>query len=304
MASIVAYIEVREGAITAASLFAIGESRRIAQAAGATVYGLLALGPLSHVQIDHFAEQVSAAGADRILCSSDESLAGPVLDITHGPILAQITDHLRPVLLFFPAGGVGSELGPPLAVRIGAAYVPTASVEIHSLDSGQASSPQRIFVTRWRSARDTIRRIDLGDLERPVVAVLAAGDKSDFAGESYAEVEMIPYPTPKRPAERVLRSEVDSAAEVELCGTLVCVPSGTDAAELGTLRAALPHGVCVRTEDACDLGRASPQRLILLSVDQARLPIRAAVVREVAGTAAELAEALHRSASPDREPST
>jgi electron transfer flavoprotein alpha subunit len=298
MASIVAYIELRDGAITRSSLFAIGESRRIAQAAGATVYGFLALGPLSPVEIDRLAEQVSAAGADRILCSSDETLGGPALDVFHGAVLAQLADHLRPVLFIFPSGGVGAELGPPLAIRIGAAYVPAASLEIHPVDSGQASVSNRILLTRWRAGRDSLRRIDVGDFERPVVAVLAAGSGSECQGESYAEAETIPCPPPKHAALRVLRIEADPSAEIESCQTLLCVPATTSALERDDLRAALPPDACLRTEGDGDLETAAPQHLLALSLDPGRLPIRARAFWELSGTIGDLIAALHRVRGP------
>ena len=46
MANIVVFVEVRRGAPTAASRFAVAEARRVATELGATVYGLLALGPV------------------------------------------------------------------------------------------------------------------------------------------------------------------------------------------------------------------------------------------------------------------
>jgi electron transfer flavoprotein alpha subunit len=304
MASIVAYIEVREGAISPSSLFAIGESRRIAEAAGATVYGFLALGPVEQAHIDRLAEQASAAGADRVLCSSNVALAGPPLDITHGPVLGQLADHLRPMLFLFPAGGAGVELGPPLAIRIGAAYVPGATVDIRCLDTGSTAMTRRILVTRWRAAGDAARRIDVGDLERPVVAVLTAGSGSGYVGESCAEVETIPCPAPRHPDVRILGTENDPSAAVESCSTLVCVSAATEPAELEQLREALPSLACLRAEDACDLGLASPQNLFLLSVDSSGVPVRARVLSQVSGTAAELAAALLRARSSGKEAST
>jgi hypothetical protein len=313
MASIVAYIEVREGAITQPSLFAIRESRRIAQTAGATVYAFLPVGAISHGQIDQLAEQISAAGADRILCSSDESLAGPALDPTHGALLAQLAEHLRPLLFLFPAGGAGLALGPPLAIRIGAAYVPAASIEIHAAGHAApgctrfvlaAEEPShRVLVTRWRAAGDGLRRIDVGDLERPVIAVLRAGVSGEGLGESYAEVEMLPCPTANRPECRVLRSEADSSAQVELCSTLVCVPAATTASDLDALRAELPAGVCVCSEADGALPRATPDAVLFVGLDPARFALRSTVVAAVSGSPGELALALRRLRTSDGEAS-
>jgi electron transfer flavoprotein alpha subunit len=301
MASIVAYIEVREGAITPSSLFAIGESRRIAQAVGATVYGFLAMGPLPPSEIDRLAEQVSAAGVDRVLCSSDPALAGPALDISHGAVLAQLADHLRPVLFLFPAGGVGTELGPPLAIRIGAAYFPAAHIGVRDLDFGSGNVSHRILLTRWCAGRDSLRRIDVGDLERPVVAVLAAGCGTDLPGEPCAEVETIPCPAPKHADLRLLGTDVDPNADIEVCQTLVCVQAATPAADRDDLRTLLPTDACLRTEDDLELDQATPQNLLLLSVDPERLPIRAPMVAVVSGTAGEIAAALRRLRAVDGE---
>jgi hypothetical protein len=304
MASIVAYIEVREGAITSPSLSAIGESRRIARAVGATVYAFLPVGAISHVEIDQLAEQLSAAGADRIVCSSDETLAGPALDVTHGAVLAQLADHLRPLLFLFPAGGVGTDLGPPLAIRIGAAFVPAACVEIQPPKLAPEPAAHRVLIARWRIARDGLRRIDVGDFERPVVAVLQAGAVVDGQGESYAEVEMIPCPPARFPEVRLVRADEDPGTQIEACSTLVCAPAETSAVELAALRAELPAQACLRTDQDCDLDRAAPETLLLVSVDHARLPLRAGAVGNVSETPGELAAALRRVRAFDREPRT
>lgn len=191
MASIVAYIELRAGKVTRPSRYAVSRARRVADSAGATVYALLTVGPLPQAEIDQLAAEISAAGADRILCSSADALAGPPLNLSHGPLLAQIAEHLRPLLFLFPAGGAGSELGPPLAVRLGAAYMADASIDIVPEDRAPEPASQRIVLTRWRAARDGLRRIDVGDFERPVVASLTIGPVPEALGEQSAEVEML-----------------------------------------------------------------------------------------------------------------
>ncbi|MBN2575773.1 MAG: hypothetical protein JXP73_14500 [Deltaproteobacteria bacterium] len=216
MASIVSYIELREGKVTGPSRFAVSEARRVADAAGATVYALLTVGPLPQAEIDQLASEISAAGADRILCSSAESLAGPALHFSHGPLLAQVAEHLRPLLLLFPAGGVGTELGPPLAVRLGAAYLANASIEIVAEERVPEPASQRVVLLRWRAARDGRRRIDVGDFERPVVASLADGQAAAPLGEPSAEVEMISCPEPRPAGPRWLGSDPDPSEVAEV----------------------------------------------------------------------------------------
>jgi hypothetical protein len=261
MASIVAYIEVREGAMTSPSRFVVAEARRIADAAGATVYALLTLGPCSHVEIDQLAAQVSAAGADRILCSSDEILAGVPLDVTHGMLLAQIAERLRPLLFLFPAGGVGIELGPPLAVRIGAAFFPHASIDVRAEDRMPEAASQRIVLHRWRAARDGQRRIDVADLERPVVVTLAAATISRPLGEACAEVEMLPCPEPKVARPRNLASEITADDnDVELSSAMVWSAEPVSPAMQSALRADLPPETVLVVD-----GEATPVSLLATS---------------------------------------
>jgi hypothetical protein len=265
MASIVAYIELREGAITRPSRFVVAEARRIADSAGATVFALFMVGPLAQVEMDKLASEISAAGADRILCSSADTLDGPALDVTHGSLLAQVAEHLRPLLFLFPAGDTGVHLGPPLSLRIGATFMANASLDVHAEDRTPEPASQRVLISRWRAARDGQRRIDVGDLERPVVASLASGPFPPPAGEPYAEVEMVPCPDVRFPDARVVDSEVDPAAGLELCQAMVW--SGTTTAASAALRAELPSGTWLVTADEAELpaiGVASPRDLFVL----------------------------------------
>lgn len=302
MASIVAYIEVREGTITQPSLFGVCEARRIARAVGATVYAFLPVGAISHLQIDPLAEQISAAGADRILCCSHETLDGPAFDLSHGPVLAQLADHLRPLLFLFPAGGAGAQLGPPLAIRLGAAYVPHARIEIHdAIERLPEPRSQRVLVMRWRAAGDSLRRIDVGDLERPVVAVLQSGLPRGDLGEAYAEVEMLPCPTASSDAFPLVGARPDPAASLETSATLVCVPAATSTEDLERLLAELPEGSDLGTADNPALSRAMPEGVVLV-VEPFQPMIRASTVAYVSGTPADLASAIQRVRASAGEP--
>jgi hypothetical protein len=267
MASIVAYIELREGAITRPSRFVVAEARRVADSAGATVFALLTVGPLAQVEMDRLASEISAAGADRILCSSADSLGGPELDVTHGAILAQVADHLRPLLFLFPAGGVAAHLGPSLAVRIGAAYLANARIAVCAEERDPEPASQRVLLSRWRAARDGLRKIDVGDLERPVVASLVSGPFPRPAGEPYAEVEMVPCPDSKFPEARVVEAEVDAAAALELCQTMVWSGRPATATAVAALRTELPAGTCLVTPDEAEgpaIRLAAPRDLFIL----------------------------------------
>jgi hypothetical protein len=271
MASIVVYIELRGGAVTRPSRFAVAEARRVADRAGATVYALFTVGPLAQTAIDQIAAEVSAAGADRILCSSAEALAGPALDVTHGVLVAQVAAHLRPLLFLFPAGGTGSELGSPLAVRIGAAYLPNASIDIVADTSAGEPPQERVLLSRWRAAGDAQRRVDVGDLEHPVVASLACGSAPSPRGAPYAEVEMLPYPESSRPGPQLLSAMPDPAAAAELASALVWSATPFDLASVVPPGAA--DGVTLVVADALDasvLEGAAPAEVFLLSTLPAR----------------------------------
>ena len=298
MASIVAYIELREGAITRPSQFVVAEARRVADSAGATVFAVLTVGPLAQVEMDRLASEISAAGADRILCSSADTLGEPALDVTHGALLAQVAEHLRPVLFLFPAGGVAAQLGPSLAVRIGAAYMANASITVCAEDRDPEPSSQRVILSRWRAARDGLRKIDVGDLERPVVASLVSGDFPPPAGEPYAEVEMVPCPDVRFPDAHVIDSEIDATADLELCRSMVW--SGGPTAGATALRTVLPHGTGLVTPDEAEAPAvrvATPQELFVLPSAHSTLPTALPVMAP--GTMVTHVEAVSGTADAD-----
>src|SRR5262245_45514212 len=117
MANLLVFIDVRDGAATAPSRFALGEARRVASELGATVYAVLATGPITQEAVGGLTYALGSAGADKVLFCSDPALRHPPLDVTHGRLLTTLADRLQPVLSLFPAGATGPELGPPLAVR-------------------------------------------------------------------------------------------------------------------------------------------------------------------------------------------
>jgi electron transfer flavoprotein alpha subunit len=143
MASIVAYTEIRDAAITASSRCALAEVRRVADDLGATVYALLALAPTTPDGLAALAGGVGTAGADRILCCADEALQGPPLDATHGPLLAAVAERLRPTLVLFPEGEAGAELARPLADRMKAFFLPGSFLEILAAND---SEPAQLVV--------------------------------------------------------------------------------------------------------------------------------------------------------------
>ena len=199
MASIVAYTEIRQASITAPSRFVLAEARRIADDLGATVYALLALGPTTPEGLAALAGKVGTAGADRILCCTDEALAGPSSDATHGPLLASVAERLRPALVLFPEGEAGPALGRPLAERMGAAFLPCSALEVQA---AIGLEPAQVLVRCPDDDHLLPRAVSLREIGRPVVATLLNGTAPPALGEPASEMEMLSYPTPTPPPPR------------------------------------------------------------------------------------------------------
>jgi len=191
MASIIAYTEIQHAAITGPSRFALAEARRIADDLGATVYALLALGPTAPDELTALAGEVGIAGADRILCCSDDALKGPSQDATHGPLLASVAERLKPTLVLFPEGESGPQLGPPLAERMGATFMPCSTLEILAATDLQLA---QVVVRCGEASRGQEHIVGLHEIGRPVVVTLCAGETSRALGEPAAEMEMLSYP--------------------------------------------------------------------------------------------------------------
>jgi hypothetical protein len=261
MANIVTYIEVRDGIPTLPSLYALAEARRIAASVGATVYGLLALPLFSNVKIDELAAEVSAAGADRVLCCSHATLDGPTLDVTHGQLLLQVAQRLLSPLFLLPSGQVALEIGPALSIRIGGTFMMGASVEI---TPGPASA---VKLHRYRPDGCT-RVIDVKEHERPVVASLGSGMHANPTGALYAEVEMIPYPTlPTTPFE-ILSSSHDPNESAETASHLIVVHPTLPIELRNRIAEIAKPSTLLLTEGAPgtgSIGRASPESIIWIS---------------------------------------
>ena len=67
---------------------------------------------------DQVAARLGRAGADKVLACEGPGLGAPPLDLTHGPALYAAIERIPPLLVLFPAGGAGAQLGPGLAARL------------------------------------------------------------------------------------------------------------------------------------------------------------------------------------------
>ena len=133
-----------------------------------------------------------------MLACEGTGLGAPPLDMTHGPALYAAVERIPPLLVLFPAGGAGAQLGPGLASRLGGAFAASADLEVGEAATPLADGVGRMFVRRWRGDRTSYRRLDPVELERPVVAILPRAGPPADRGSTAVEVEVIACATPAK----------------------------------------------------------------------------------------------------------
>jgi hypothetical protein len=255
MPNLLVPIDLRDGAPTEASLFALSEGRRAAREAGVTVFAVLICDPRPEDELHRIAAQLGVAGADKVLVCEGAGLDAPPLDATHGAALHTAAERVPPLLVLFPAGGAGLQLGPPLAVRLGAAFAAAADLEVSEDAMPLPDSVGRLCLRRWRRDLSTYRRLDPVEMERPVIAILGALGAPRGEGTPDVEVQVIACAPP---ASRLveLESVPDDDAAVALASVLIVVNPSVGPEVLGKLQAAAPPGVAV-----VDLARVAPAAL-------------------------------------------
>jgi len=256
-------IDLRDGEPTGPSLFALCESRRVAHVAGATVYAIV----MSDREIDGAVlARLGRAGADRVLLCEGAGLAAPALDATHGPALQAAVERVAPLLVLFPAGGAGITLGPSLAARIGAAFAGAADLEATDAVGPLADGVGRVIVRRWRGARAAYRRLDPVEIERPVVAILAAGVAAQQVGSEEIDVDVIACAPPKGNTTSEISSEPDDDERIPLARVLVAVDPALGPEAVARIAAAAPAGVAVvdRARSAAAIAASAPEIVIAI----------------------------------------
>jgi electron transfer flavoprotein len=245
----------------------------VAHAAGLTVFAIV-------MTERHLADEVTTrlgrAGADKVLACEGPGLGAPALDVTHGPALYAAVERIPPLLVLFPAGGAGVQLGPGLASRLGGAFAASADLELGEAATPLADGVGRVFVRRWRADRASYRRLDPVELERPVVAILPSGGLPAEYGSEEVELEVITCVVPAKVGVVELASDIDEHAATALASILVVVDPSLGAAALAKLSAAAPSGVTV-----VDAVSAAPA--IAMSVPRVVLSVGARATT-VAGT--------------------
>ena len=216
--------------------------------------------------------RLGRAGADKVILCEGRGLGAPPLEATHGPALLAAVERVPPLLVLFPAGGAGPDLGPSLAARIGAAFAARADLVVSETGAPLTDGVGRVFLRRWRADRSCYRRLDPVEIERPVVALLASGHPTDHPGADDIDVEVIACTPPAEPGVKELASEADDVAAASLSRVLVVVDPAVGSAALARLTAAAPPGVAVvdRTTAATAIATSVPD--ILIGVGHADFP--------------------------------
>lgn len=216
--------------------------------------------------------RLGRAGADKVLLCEGPGLGGPPLESTHGPALQAAVGRVAPLLVLFPAGGAGHVLGPSLAARIGAAYAGAADLELSEATTPLADGVGRVFVRRWRGNRAGYRRLDPVEIERPVIAILAAGVAPPGIGGEEIDVDVIACALPKEIAVSEIASEPDPDAAITLARVLVVVDPALGPDLVSRLAAAAPPHVAVidRARALAVLAQGAPE--VLLAVGDVELP--------------------------------
>jgi hypothetical protein len=244
----------------------------VAHEAGATVFAVVfSDGGLP----ERVTSRLGRAGADKVLVCEGEGLTAPPLDATHGSALYAAVERVPPLMVLFPAGGAGAELGPSLASRLGGAFAAHADIEVGGAQVALADGIGRVFLRRWRRDLSTYRRFDPVELERPVVALLPAGGPPADMGTAEVEVEVIACRTPLRIGVVEVASEPDDQAAISLASILVVVDPALGPAALAELRAAAPAGTVVVDPTAAPAA---------LAASAPRIVVRLGAVPPVAST--------------------
>jgi len=271
MPNLLVPIDLRQGAPTGPSLFALSEARRVAHSAGVTVVAALLGDPRPEEDALRIAARLGVAGADKVLLYEQIGLDAPALDATHGPALQLLAERVPPLVVLFPAGGAGMQLGAPLAARLGAAFASSADLEVSDDPLPLTDSLGRLCLRRWRPDLSAYRRLDPVELERPVVAVLGAHGTPREDGTPAVELQVIEGPAPpEAPTIVELESVADEDADVALAQVLVVVDPAVGADAVAKLAARAPLGVAIVGLDrVCQAALAAcmPRLLLRVGVD-------------------------------------
>jgi electron transfer flavoprotein alpha subunit len=264
LANIVVFVELREGHPTGPALFALREARRVANALGATVYALVAAGALDARAIDALPGPLGASGADKVLLCVGPGLAGPPLDPVYAGLLDQVWKTLRPRLFAWPAGNLGLQLGPALAVRTEAVFFPRAVLELG--DPTRPEAPPALVARRWGAELDGQWTLTLTGGHANAVVTLAAGSapmSMSTSGET--ELQLLSPPAASAAAIDLLETTADSDAAIELASVLIVAGGAERERTAAELRGrATPEAAVLAELPAAAIADACPAHIVIV----------------------------------------
>jgi len=214
------------------------------------VYAVVPSPPLSNRELAALSTPIAAAGADKLLLCEAPEFAEPPADDNHGRALDAAIARVPPMLIIFPAGGVGAVMASPLAARLGGPYVPWADFMISDADAEALRSRSRVQVLRVRPDGRSRRRLDPAQIERPIVATVCAGlytTPNPTDAPRGLEVDVLPVP-PRADAElRILEHEPNPSAVIQEASVIILLgePEANLLAFRELLDAKLPEGTFV-----------------------------------------------------------
>ena len=211
MATIVTFAEVRDGALRRASLEAVSEARRLADASGASVQSVLIGSGVSAL-----AAELGSHGADRVHVFDDPGLAAYATE-GWARALAGVIAREKPMAVLMPFTALGKDLAPRVAARVGAGLV--SDVVKLEVKDGRLSARRPLYAGK---AFATVRwegEPQMATL-RPNVFALGAPDP----GRKAETVKGVPEGGP--PRARVVSVHKGGAGKVELTEAQIIVSGG------------------------------------------------------------------------------
>lgn len=279
MASILVYIDRDEDRPADGALRVLGEARRLASEAGATLYAA-ALLP-SRDSTAAWIETLGRAGADRVVLVDVPAVDGPPIWSSHGRALGAVTRQLRPLLAVFADGPTARELAPRLAAHVGAAFVPDATFE--------RSGKGEVVVARRILAINSRRKVVTDDLGQTVIATLAPWPYAVATGDDDADVIFVDRPPDADDGVEYRGSRDDPGAALAAARVIVTAGAGVGTAanlELCKQLADALGGELGSTRPACRRGLGAADRVV--GVDAHRVAPQLYIACGASGSAAHL----------------
>jgi hypothetical protein len=234
----------------------------VARSLGATVYALVVADEVASLA-ETLAAPLGQAGADKVLLVADALAAACPIEPLWRNVLDAIGERLRPRLFLWPAGSIGLQLGPPLAVRLGASFFPRATFDV---EEGGIESDARLVIRRWTEAQDGFWTVGVGAAFAPVVVTLAAGPAPEPDGAGTAEIAILRAGDEDARGIAVVSTTPGPQAAAEQASTVVVLPDHDPDETTPILPQVRPDVMIVGEARSLELlEEASPQLVVLLS---------------------------------------